>query len=75
MIVELSKASLSHRIATAKRGQWIMYHVGFLFIDRTKDQKLNAVAGEAWAQHEAGVVELKQRKLRDMVYEYYAAKR
>jgi len=74
-IVEMSKTTLLQRIATAKRGQWVMYHVGFLFNDRTKNRRLSSTATEAWAQHELGIVELKQRRLGDMMYEYYAEKR
>jgi hypothetical protein len=75
MIVELSRTSLLQRIEAAKRGQWIMYHVGFLFSDRTKGRRLNSTAGEAWAQYELGTVVLVQRRLGDMQYEYYVVKR
>jgi len=75
MIVELSRTSLLQRIGIAKRGQWVMYHVGFLFADRIKDRRLNSTAGEAWMLYKLGTVVLVQRRLGDMQYEYYAVKR
>lgn len=72
MIVELSKSSLINRIEQSPPGQWIMYHVGFLYEDRTKNRRLNSVATEAWKQYESGRVTLVQRRLGDHIYEYHA---
>ncbi len=75
MIVELSRAALLQRIEMADRGQWIMYHVGYLYEDRTKNRRLNAMAHEARAQYELGHVCLVQRRLGPNMAEYYAVRR
>lgn len=75
MIVELSRSSLLQRLEAAPRGHWIIYHRGFLYEDRTKNRRLNALATEVWAQYELGKVCLVQRRLGDGQYEYYAVKR
>ncbi len=75
MIVELSRASLLRQLEAAKRGQWLMYHCGFLMSDRTKNRRLNATAHEVWAQYLSDTVCLVQRRVGDRMYEYYAVKR
>lgn len=64
-----------HRVESAQRGQWILYHVGYLFTDRTKDRQLSTMALVLYNQYLDGEVCLVQRRLGDMRYEYYAVKR
>lgn len=71
---DLSRSTFLRRLEEASRGQWIVYHVGFLFSDRIKNRRLNALAHEAWSQYELGKVELKQRRVGDKS-EYIAEKR
>jgi hypothetical protein len=75
MIVELSRASFIQRLNQAKDGTWIMYHIGFLFEDRTKNRRLHALAATIWGEYEAGKVCLVQRRLDDKCCEYYVIKR
>ena len=73
--VEISRTSLLQRIGQASRGQWIMYHVGWLMEDRTKNRRLHATASEVIVQFELGTVCPVQRRLGDQKYEYYVVKR
>lgn len=75
MIVDLSRSSFLSRLESARRGTWIMYHVGFIYEERRKDRKLTSLANEAYSQYELGKVCLVQRKLGTAMYEYYAVKR
>jgi len=73
--VGLSRSTFLRKLAESNSGQWITYHVGFLFSDRTKNRRLNALANEIWAQYELGTVILVQGRLGDGMYEYFAVKR
>lgn len=75
MIVDLSRSAFLNSLATAPRGARILYHVGFLMADRTKNRRLNAMAHEAWAQYLSEQISLVQHRLGDRQYEYYAVKR
>jgi hypothetical protein len=74
-IVGLSQSSFSHNLDNAKPGQWLMYHVGYLYEERTKNRRLNALAHSVYAKYLEGKVCLVQRRLGDKSYEYYAVKR
>jgi hypothetical protein len=52
-----------------------MYHVGYLYEERTKNRRLNALAHSVYAKYLEGKVCLVQRRLGDKSYEYYAVKR
>jgi hypothetical protein len=72
--VDLSKSDFIHKLAGAKRGQWIMYHLGYLYEDRTKNRKLNALAHAVYDEGQLGKCALVQRRLGPGRYEYYAVK-
>jgi hypothetical protein len=75
MIVELSHSSFSRNLEAAKPGQWLMYHIGYLYEDRTKNRRLNSLASVAYKSYQDGKACLVQRRLGDKSYEYYAVKR
>jgi hydrogenase maturation factor len=75
VIVQLSKNMFLGRLAEARRGQWLMYHVGFLMDDRDKDQAVEKLAKTVHSIYEQGKVSLVQRRLGPRMYEYYAIKR
>jgi hypothetical protein len=83
----LSDTSVRTWLETSKPGHVLLYHVGFLSIDRCNAAYKNGVLEydcttpisdkanmiiEAW---EAGKVHIFQRKIADMKYEYLAVKR
>jgi hypothetical protein len=74
MIVEVSKSAMLERLAKAKRGQWMMYHVGFLMDDRTQNRNLTSVANLLMKASNENRVALVQRRLGFRMYEYYAVK-
>ena len=74
MIVDLSKLDFLHRLNSGRRNQWFMYHVGFLYEDRPKSKRLNALAHTVYAEYKAGHCTLVQRRLGPGKYEYYAVK-
>jgi hypothetical protein len=75
MIVDMSRAAFLEALAQARPGAWIMYHVGDLFIDRSKDRKLNALAHSVYEKYEQGWLDPVRRRLGPHMYEYYAVKR
>lgn len=75
MMMDFSRNAWLTRLAQAKRGQWIMYHVGYLYTDRTKNKKLAALANEVYARYLAGDVLPVQRRLGLGQYEYFAVVR
>ncbi len=75
MIQDVSRSTWLHRLGMAERGEWILYYTGFLYEDRTKNRRLNAMAHEVYSQYEQGHVTLIQRRLGDLSYQYYAIRR
>lgn len=71
----LSLSSTLQRLKLAPRGQWVIYHTGYLFMDRIQYTQLNSLAHAVYVKYVAGEVCLVQRRLGDMRYEYYAVKR
>lgn len=68
------------KILSMPRGSRLVYHVGFLTVDRFNEDNKNRaqhdeVADIAWNLHEAGKVALIQRRLGDRLYEYIAVRR
>lgn len=78
-IVEMNKAAWEHQLAAAKRGARIMYHVGYLPIDRATNRRLSMLASAIYSKSTAkgmtGLVYLLQNKLGPGQYEYYTVKR
>lgn len=58
-------------IARAKEGRRVIYHVGFLPIDRN-DASVGLVANEFSEMQTLGTVNLAQKKLAPYVYQYIA---
>lgn len=75
MIIDLSRARFLEILAQARPGAWIMYHVGDLFIDRTKNRKLHALAATIYEKYEGGVLDPVRRRLGPHMYEYFVIKR
>ena len=84
MIVNTTVKTINAAIQAARRGDWILYHTGYLWIDRTKSRQISEVAlavrkrsnSRIWAKGEfgSGEVTMVARKLGEMQYEYYAVK-
>jgi hypothetical protein len=74
VIVEVSKSVMSRRLDEAKHGQWLMYHVGFLMDDRTKNRNLHSIAKMLMTASEEKRAALVQRRLGFRMYEYYVVK-
>lgn len=73
--VEFSKSEFMSWLRSAKCGQSLIYHVGYLYTDRVKNKKLNALAHALYAEAVAGTVHLKQLRLAPLQYTYLAEKR
>lgn len=70
----LVRTELQALLSSARRGDAIVYHTGFLLNDRQKGSQLEATADAAWAEHLAGRCTLVQRRLGPSSYEYIAIK-
>lgn len=58
-----------------KKGDHLVYHIGFLFVDRASRPELNSVADEAWRLAKTGAFELKQRRLATGLSSYIITRR
>lgn len=81
--VAMTEALLCDWIASARVGQSIQYHEGFLLLDRSESQsalpakeryRLHAVARRAWLACELGLVHLFSQRVGDHHYRYLAVR-
>lgn len=71
----LDRSVLHKRLAEVPRGRWIMYHVGYLPVDRLKDERLSEMATDLYTRARAGDLFLVQGKSGPGKYAYYVVKR
>lgn len=64
--------SFMAEMAKVRRGAWIPYHRGFLWIDREKNRRVNDIANAAYDLYERGQVTLVQKRLYEHTWIYYA---
>lgn len=85
---EITLAAFTRWVEVARPGEKMVYHTGFLVIDREKIVQLpsygiarvfiepyHAIGQYAWWAYERGLVVLVQRKRSDGVFDYIAIKR
>jgi len=72
MTVEINRSIFSQRLDTARRGDWILYHSGFLYEDRASSKILDGLRRTVYASYLAGKTTLVQRRQGDKNYDYYA---
>jgi hypothetical protein len=70
----LARTEFQSLLASARRGEAIVYYTGYLLNDRKEGSQLEATADAAWAEHVAGRCLLVQKRIADGVYEYIAIK-
>lgn len=68
----MTAADFTDDVRNAKRGDRIVYHMGFLFADRQRHKAVHATGSAAWREYEAGNVALVQRRIDDKGCEYIA---
>lgn len=57
-----------------KRNDYIVYHIGFLWVDRVHREAVNALGHAAWVAYVHGDCVLWQRRVSPGVWDYLAVK-
>lgn len=72
---EMTRSSFERILLAVSPGTSIMYHTGFLMMDRPKNERLDILAKAAWVAMKEGHVHLVQNKVGPALYQYFAVKR
>lgn len=80
---KLSEAEFCDWVMNARHGETLIYHVGYLTVDRElkntalssiEVDRIDRVASRAWDASKSGLVQLFSRKLGFLKYEYLAVR-